>query len=126
MNDLSPSEVLELAEFLSAYSSTEEGTPMPLDTALRIVEDTDTYNLQLTPSNYLIYLKVLSVCASGDTLLPVSKLPVAFSNLLQQMEDNGFVVVDRRNLKRRSWRIGAIWFFIGSALTSVLSALIFR
>lgn len=126
MNDLSPSETLELAEFLSCYSKDEQGAALSLDDALRVVESTDAYALQLSPNDYLVYLKLIQSIQENGPLMPVSKLPDAISKFILDMFNHGYTLMEQQVLLRSVHRVQLIWFILGASLTFGLCFFIFR
>lgn len=100
-NDLSPSEVIELAELIAGHSSDDEGNPMPFDVALQIIEDTERYELALTGREYLLHLKLFSAYISYGDLVPYSSLReksiAAVDFFCKDMHSRGFVFTNKRS-----------------------------
>lgn len=126
MNELSPSETLELAEFLSCYSRDEHDRALSLDEALSIVESTDAYALQLSPSNYLLYLKIIQAIQENGPLMPVSKLPDAVSKYLLIMHNQGYSFIEQKYLLKSVRRVQVLWFLFGMVLTFGVCFFIFQ
>lgn len=126
MNDLSPSEIVELAEFISCYSQDDDGNTLPLAEAMQIVETTDAYNLQLSPSNYLIYLKFIQTVQKDGPLMPVNKLPDVVSKYLLDMYKNGYSLLSQIELRKCIWKSRIVCFCLGALLTAAICFITLR
>ena len=97
--DLTPGEVVDLAEIIASQSRDDDGNPVPLEEALGIVERTDRFQISLPPREYLKMTKLLMLDQACGPLIPLSHTPDIVATVLREMSDDGVVFARRTRLR---------------------------
>ena len=124
-NELSPSEVVELAELIAGHSTDEDGNPMPLDVALQIIEDTEVYDISLTGRAYLMHLRFFYAYLNYGDLVPASDMKQRASEAIRgfcrDMGEKGFTFESTRKRQRDLILTSVYFLFLGLTIGIIIA-----
>lgn len=102
MTKISATEIIELAELISYFGSSESGEPKPLDEAITVVESLPHFDVRMTHFEYLMYLRCAFHYTKGDPLVPASSLRKEIDRFRDRLKQDGYLITSVSRLRARA------------------------